>query len=468
MNTQARLVAPHDATNELTTLNSLAAILAYELVDISGFLDQVRKDSEQQLSSVNDLRHQAKAIVTANGAVLNVSDTLHERSCTMLDAVEHSVTFVQDSSERSRSVATWVQALCHRMNEVGKALEAVEKSNAEIADIARHVNILAVNAKIEAARAGEMGRGFGVVAEAINELSQKTALAAQDIAGKIGALSGWVGNLRTESADVTRDADLVIEKSAEADRILGKISDEARENDSAARAIRDEAKKVGSATTVFAPTFDSICTSFEMTETGLAATHKRITALVDKSEGMVQAAVSLGGTSKDAPFIARVQEDAARISDRFAHAVQSGRITMGDLFDTNYKAIPGTNPEQYSTRFTRLTDELLPEILESALSFDPKVVFCAAVDTNGYLPTHNRKFSQKPGNDVAWNTANCRNRRIFDDRVGLKAGRSTQPFLLQVYRRDMGGGNFAMMKDLSAPITVNGRHWGGLRMAYSF
>ena len=168
MNTQARLVAPHDATNELTTLNSLAAILAYELVDISGFLDQVRKDSEQQLSSVNDLRHQAKAIVTANGAVLNVSDTLHERSCTMLDAVEHSVTFVQDSSERSRSVATWVQALCHRMNEVGKALEAVEKSNAEIADIARHVNILAVNAKIEAARAGEMGRGFGVVAEAIN------------------------------------------------------------------------------------------------------------------------------------------------------------------------------------------------------------------------------------------------------------------------------------------------------------
>jgi len=37
---------------------------------------------------------------------------------------------------------------------------------------------------------------------------------------------------------------------------------------------------------------------------------------------------------------------------------------------------------------------------------------------------------------------------------------------MQVYRRDMGGGEYAMMKDLSAPITVNGRHWGGLRLAY--
>ena len=65
-----------------------------------------------------------------------------------------------------------------------------------------------------------------------------------------------------------------------------------------------------------------------------------------------------------------------------------------------------------------------------------------------------------------WNAANSRNRRIFDDRVGLHAGRNTAPFLLQVYRRDMGGGNFALMKDLSAPIFVRGQHWGGVRLGY--
>jgi methyl-accepting chemotaxis protein len=90
------------------------------------------------------------------------------------------------------------------------------------------------------------------------------------------------------------------------------------------------------------------------------------------------------------------------------------------------------------------------------------------VDRNGYLPTHNRKFSQPQGKDPEWNAANCRNRRIFNDRVGLRAGKSTAPFVLQIYRRDMGGGAFALMKDLSAPIYVNGRHWGGFRIGYKF
>ena len=49
---------------------------------------------------------------------------------------------------------------------------------------------------------------------------------------------------------------------------------------------------------------------------------------------------------------------------------------------------------------------------------------------------------------------------------GLKAGRSEKPFLVQTYRRNMGGGNFALMKDASGPIYVKGRHWGGIRCGY--
>jgi methyl-accepting chemotaxis protein len=55
---------------------------------------------------------------------------------------------------------------------------------------------------------------------------------------------------------------------------------------------------------------------------------------------------------------------------------------------------------------------------------------------------------------------------LFNDRTGLRAGRNTQPFLLQTYRRDMGGEQFLLMKDLSAPILVKGRHWGGFRLGY--
>jgi methyl-accepting chemotaxis protein len=55
---------------------------------------------------------------------------------------------------------------------------------------------------------------------------------------------------------------------------------------------------------------------------------------------------------------------------------------------------------------------------------------------------------------------------MFNDRTGLAAGRNTERYLLQTYRRDMGGGTFALMKDVSAPIMVRGEHWGGLRIGY--
>jgi methyl-accepting chemotaxis protein len=80
---------------------------------------------------------------------------------------------------------------------------------------------------------------------------------------------------------------------------------------------------------------------------------------------------------------------------------------------------------------------------------------------------HNAIYSrpQRRG-DIAWNTKHSRNRRIFDDRAGLAAGRNTRPYLIQTYPRDMGDGATIMMQEIDAPIRVHGKHWGGFRTAY--
>jgi methyl-accepting chemotaxis protein len=117
---------------------------------------------------------------------------------------------------------------------------------------------------------------------------------------------------------------------------------------------------------------------------------------------------------------------------------------------------------------TCLPRELLPSIQEPLLELDPRMVFAAAVDRRAYLPTHNRKYSHpQRRNDPVWNVAHCRNRRIFDDRAGLAAARNTRPFLIQSYMRDMGGERMVRLKEIDAPILVHGRHWGGMRLAYS-
>ena len=164
----------------------------------------------------------------------------------------------------------------------------------------------------------------------------------------------------------------------------------------------------------------------------------------------------------------RIKQDlkarAARIAAIYEQALDRGQIRADDLFDMDYQPIPGTNPRQVTTRALPFLDQVLPDILEEALSADSSIVFCAAVDRNGYLPVHNRKFSHPQGDDVVANEARSRNRRIFDDRTGFSAARNTREFLVQPYLRDMGGGTRVLMKDMSTPILVRGRHWGALRM----
>ena len=172
--------------------------------------------------------------------------------------------------------------------------------------------------------------------------------------------------------------------------------------------------------------------------------------------------------TEDTPYINAAIDAAGQLSELLEEVVKRGSLSLAHLFDEVYQPIPGTNPAQHMTRFVELADRLFPPVQERMLQLSNKVVFCIAVDRNGYVATHNNKYNHPQRGDLAWDSANSRYRRIFNDRTGLASARNTRPFLLQTYRRDMGGGNFMVMKEAAAPITVNGRHWGGVRLAFKF
>ena len=166
-------------------------------------------------------------------------------------------------------------------------------------------------------------------------------------------------------------------------------------------------------------------------------------------------------------LVTRAMEAGSALTKIFEQAVERGEVSLDDLFDTAYAEIAGTNPVQYRTKYLDWADRALPRFQEAFLAKEPQMVFCAMVDRNGFLPVHNKIYShpQRPG-DVAWNTANSRNRRIFNDPAGLAAARNIRSYMVQSYARDMGNGNTVMMREIDVPIRVQGRHWGGFRTAY--
>jgi methyl-accepting chemotaxis protein len=204
----------------------------------------------------------------------------------------------------------------------------------------------------------------------------------------------------------------------------------------------------------------------DLSSNDLKHADERVARLLDVSEALIAMIADSGVETSDAPLIRAVVDAAKRISEAFEAAIAHGEISLDQLMDENYREIPGTNPKQYLTNYVEFTDRILPPIQDPIQKSDPRIVFCVAWAKGGYLPTHNPNYRLPQGGDPVWNNANCRNRRLFNDRAVKKVAANTRPFLLQTYRRDMGGGNFVLMKDVSSPIHIRGRHWGAFRMGF--
>ena len=424
-----------DFAGAIRGIATQASELGRGAAELDGVIEDVVASSSGQVGEITQLAADMQAMVQSNRAIEASGNASRVAMGQARDAVAHV-------GEGVLGVVT--------------SLRDVAAAATEITQIALQTRLVAFNATVEAKRAGEAGAGFAVVAEAVKDLAGKVEQSSKLIMSTVTQLDARIDSLAasiTESRDATQHS-AFHQALAQVEASVNEIVAATQRNLETCQAVTAE---VGSMAASVGANADTL---------------KRVNAntrhFLKASENLAEITNDCGAVTPDTPFIEAVQRGAAQLSAALEQAVADGRLSMAELFDEKYQPVAGSNPAQVTTRFVALTDELFPPVQEALLAFDSKVVFCAAVDRNGYLPTHNLKFSQPQRADPVWNAANSRNRRVFNDRTGLAAGRNERRFLLQTYRRDMGGGRRVLMKDLSAPITVQGRHWGGLRLAYSF
>lgn len=448
--------------------------LGVEIADVHGFIDTLSGRFGQQADGFHDLSVAAQQMLAANDhiAMLAASaqaageDVRHEMGATT-QAIRSGLESALDNIGTLSNAAVSLAGL---LNDMTRSIHEIRASSAAIQTIATETQMLALNAGVEAVRAGEAGRGFAVVAEAVRALADQARDVSRENAKRLDALGQVVDGLVARSRDNADKA----RKAAEDSRSIGGqldafdefgqhvqsligtievIATPASENSDICRRVIDDLAELSQ--------------GVDGSSRDLTNALRRVDRLRSISEDLISSLADSGVETPDHSLIELCRRTAQEVGAQFDRIVERKFASLADLFDERYVPVPGSNPQQHMTRFVRITDAVLPAIQEPLLAADPRIVFCAAVDRNGYLPTHNVQYSQPPGKDPVWNAAHCRNRRLFNDRTGLAAGRSTRPFLMQTYRRDMGGGRHVLMKDISAPIMVQGRHWGGFRVGYS-
>ncbi len=387
-----------------------------------------------------------------------------------LQEVRHSQDAIRQATRQTgEAVHRAREALGGVGDEVGGivlTLRQVTEAASDITRIALQTRLVAFNASVEANRAGEAGKGFGVVANAVKDLAGQVETSSKAIIGAIATLDERVDRfsreLRSDAAEAGNNSS---SKKAQKSAIHQAFADV--EGD--VQRIAQSADQSGQTMLALNERAAVLEREVQQAMQGLKTAFACSDRFLRLSEEVIEQIAETGLDIEDSPYIVGAQEAAAEISALLEQALASGAINMAQLFDEQYRPIAGTEPAQHLTGFVPLADRLFPQVQERLLGLSDKVAFCIAVDRNGYVAAHNKKYSQpqRPG-ELAWNTANSRYRRIFNDRTGLASARNQRPFLLQTYRRDMGGGKFVLLKEAAAPIVVRGRHWGGLRLAFNF
>lgn len=437
-----------------------------EMAEIAGAIDMIAEQSERDRQSVQNLTNELAVLESCAVNISQGVQNAHDVALRLGEQVQSGQAEAVDAISAIQDLVKDVNQFKQGMADVNQAMESVRQVTEKIDAIAKQTNLLALNATIEAARAGEAGKGFAVVASEVKQLARYTSNATTEIETTISRIRNGFQELENLGEDAVGKAEEVSTKASAVTAVLDTVDGAMTEINAATVHAAAESARVKDSCETFSGSFQHVARSAE-SSTGRLMVHSReLQAISRGSDDLILRLARGNQETVDGAFIQQVQKVAAEISSRFAQALADGDISRQDLFDQNHQPIPDTDPPQVMTGFAEFTDRVLPPIQEPLLASDSRIVFAACVDTSGYLPTHNTKFSHPQSDDPVWNAANCRNRRIFDDPAGLRAAQNEEPVLLQTYRRDMGGGEFVVMKEVDAPVTVDGRRWGSLRLAY--
>ncbi len=465
MNRTSRTAPPDttDAIGELTrdlsyttSHNALSAAgVAYSVKQLAARVQSQLGAAKQIVSSAEVMISTEKVTSQLSREALQAASQAHQRSTEGREVLAQSIIRMHQLSQRANASRELIEALSQRSEEIQRVTLVIQS-------IASQTNLLALNAAIEAARAGEHGRGFAVVADEVRGLAGRTATATDEVGVMVADIQQRTAQVVEQIRQLSADLHTGVEQVEHAGEHLENIA-------GLAAGVEGQVNEIAQGTDNNRVQLDSLFHAVEQMRSDLIVSDQQTRQLAEaavqmegQAETISERLAEVGLDDYHQRIYDLACEGASRIAAQFEADVQQNRISLDDLFDRSYTLIPNTSPSKYHSRFDGYTDQVLPAIQEALLPRHEGLVFAIACTPQGYVPTHNKAFSQALTGDAQVDAVQNRTKRKFDDRTGIRCGSHQQAVLLQTYTRDTG----ELMHDLSVPIMVRGRHWGGLRLGY--
>jgi methyl-accepting chemotaxis protein len=432
--------------------------LAVGCTEAAGQIERATDQMQRQISDLAELDEIASALELDQRHIAESADEAKLLSAQAYDRLGKGTDRVGAAVVEFRSIITLISRLGLHVTNFATVMEQVQQVSRGIETIARTTNMLALNATIEAARAGEAGKTFAVVASEVKKLAQNTSAAAEEIRQAVGKLVDEAAGLVTEIQSGVQQSSQA-EERLETTRLVSQL-------DETGQRVARHSAEVHAKGVAVREALDTVIGSVRDNAQLLDATRGNVLAMETTSNSLFNAVISAGVSPRDTEIVelaAGFRDELVAVAEA---AIASGELRLDQLFDTNYRLVPGTNPELYRTGLSDWADANWRPLFDRLRLTHASVIMCSAADMNGFLPTHVTEHSRAPIGELAHDTRYCRNGRILLDDVDKAAKASQAPYFMSVYRQEGDGTNYVTVRNVYTPVVIQGRRWGDFEVAY--
>jgi methyl-accepting chemotaxis protein len=234
----------HEPVEGLPLINQVVPVWQRQIDSAKTHAEQSTAGILASFSSISERLERAIEVTQSNSASLSgqgVNDVIRQNEESLEAFLEPMRSALQSRDE----VFSKLEPLVHTMDDLRRVA-------VQIKQLARRINMVALNASVEASRAGDKGSGFAIVAQEVRQLALQSGEAASQMMSRTADIDKELQLLRVQSAAHDSSDE---ELRSQADKVartvignlllsLGQMQQSSLELRETGAAVRDEVERV--------------------------------------------------------------------------------------------------------------------------------------------------------------------------------------------------------------------------------